>query len=98
MRDSAFHSRADLLCVLPQIPRAELMFARLPILLARSKFVGGQFHVDRASNRIDRDEIAILEKPDRAANSSFRTDVADAEAARRAGEATIGDERNLAAH
>src|SRR3546814_19677534 len=47
---------------------------------------------------IDGDDVAVLEQADRAADRRLRPDVADAEAARGAGEAPVGDQRHLVAH
>src|SRR6478609_9161300 len=51
-----------------------------------------------AVDRVDFDDVAIAQQRDRTADRSFGTDMADAETARRAGEAPVGDQRDLAAH
>ena len=52
----------------------------------------------RALVGVDRDDVAVAQKRDRAADRRLRPDMADAEAARRAGEAPVGDQRDLVAH
>jgi hypothetical protein len=47
---------------------------------------------------VDLDDVAVLQQRDRAADRRLRPDMADAEAAGRAGEAAVGDQRDLAAH
>ena len=44
------------------------------------------------------DDVAVLEQRDRPADGRLGADVADAEAARGAGEAAVGDQRDLVAH
>ena len=75
-----------------------LGLARLPFGPALRQFLVGEFHVDGALDGVDRDDVAVLEQPDRAAHGRLRPDMADAEAAGRAGEAAVGDERDLVAH
>src|SRR5690242_14137855 len=95
MGDRAVDGGAHLLGVFPQVTRAVVVFARLPLALALGQFVGGQLHVERSLHGIDLDDVAVADQPDRAADRRFRSDMADAEAARRAGEASVGDERDL---
>src|SRR6185312_14630212 len=89
---------ADLLGVLPQIAGGRVVLARLPGRLALGQFLVGELDVERAGNGVELDDVAVLQEPDRAADRRFRTDMADTEAARRAGEAAVGDERDLLAH
>src|SRR5205085_11528154 len=72
--------------------------ASAPFGLALGELLVAQFYVKYAGDRVDLDDIAVLKQPDRAAYGSFRADMADAEAAGGAGEAAVGDERDLAAH
>ena len=44
------------------------------------------------------DDVAVAQQRDRAADRGLGADMADAEAARRAGEPSVGDQRDLAAH
>ena len=74
------------------------MLARLPALLAFSEFSVRQADVDDAFVRIEIDDVAVLDQTDWTADRGLRTDMADAETARCAGEAAVGDERDLAAH
>ena len=46
---------------------------------------------------IDDNQVPILEEPDRPPGGGLRTDMADAQTARTAGKAAIGDQRNLIA-
>src|SRR5262249_29607499 len=57
-----------------------------------------EIDAEDASGGIQMDAIAVLEQADRAADRRFRADVADAKAAGGAGEAAVGDERDLVAH
>src|SRR5262245_23446255 len=95
MRDRAVDGGPHLLRVFPQITRAVVVLARLPLALAFCKLLGGQLHVERPLDRIDLDDIAVADQPDRAADRSFRPGMAHAEAARRAGETSVGDERDF---
>src|SRR5262245_33021687 len=92
MGDRAVDGGPHLLRVFPQITRTVFVLPRLPLALALGQFVGGQLHVERSFHRIDLDDVAIADQPDRPADRSFRPDMADAEAARRAGETSVGDE------
>src|SRR5215475_10784106 len=98
MGDSAIDRRPDLLGIFPQRARRVVGSTRSPFGLPLSKFGVGQFHADSPGHSIDLDDVAVAKQPDRAAHSRLRTNMADAEAARCAGEAAIGDERDLAAH
>src|SRR5262249_50299867 len=90
--------RPDLLGVLPQIPGSELRLARLPLGLALGEFLGRDLHVERAVHGVDGDDVAVADQRDRAAHGGLRPHMADAEPAGRAGEAAVGDERDLVAH
>ena len=46
---------------------------------------------------VDLDDVAVADQPDRAADRRLRPDMADAEAARRAGETAVGDQRDFVA-
>src|SRR5262245_54179436 len=91
MGDRAAHGRSHLLGVFPQIAGAVLVLPRLPFLLAARQFGCVQVHIDGAGHCIDGDDVAVAQEPDRSAEDRFRTDMADAEAARGAGEAAVGD-------
>src|SRR5580700_1788416 len=98
MGHRAIARRSDLLGVFPQIAGRVFLRARLPVLGARGKLGVAQPDVQRALLGIELDDIAVADQPDRAAHGGLRTDMADAEAARRAGEPAVGDQRDLAAH
>src|SRR4029079_4659898 len=91
MGDRAVDGGPHLLRVFPQITRAVFAFARLPLALALGKLVGGQLHVERSLHGIDLDDVAVTDQPDRAADRRLRSDMADAEPPRRAGEPPAGD-------
>src|SRR6185437_15160887 len=95
MRHRAIDGGADLLGVFPQIAGSEFALARRPRILAFRKLIGGKLHVERALHRIDLDDVAVADQPDRPADRGFRSDMADAEAARCAGETPVGDERDF---
>ena len=57
-----------------------------------------QFDIEGAALGIDPNDVAVLEQRDWSTDRSFGTDMADAETPGRAGEAAVGDQRNLAAH
>src|SRR5258705_9037368 len=71
--------------------------ARLPFGSALSQLRIGQLYVKCPDVGVDLDDVAVAQQRDRAADRRFRPDMADAEAARRAGEAAVGDQRDLAA-
>src|SRR5437763_4060840 len=89
---------SNLLSIFPERARRVVSRASGPFGLALGKLLVAQFYVKGTGDRVDLDDIAVLEQPDRAADGGFRPDMADAEAAGGAGEATVGDERDLAAH
>src|SRR5579885_1012280 len=97
MGDGALERVADLLGVFPQIARRVAVLARLPLTLALGEFLGRQLDVERALLGVDLDDVAVADEADRPADRRFRADMADAEAARRAGEAPVGDQRHLLA-
>src|SRR5499427_606114 len=68
MRHRAVNGGTHLLGVLPQIAGAVIVLARLPLRLALGEFLGGQFHVQRTLHRVDLDDIAVADQPDRTAD------------------------------
>src|ERR1700753_1785427 len=72
--------------------------AWLPFGSTISEFGIGQFYVKTTGDRIDLDDVAILQQCDRATPRRLRPDMADAEAAGCAGETTVRDQGDLAAH
>src|SRR5450432_4061801 len=92
------HCRPNLLGVFPEHPGRVIRLPWHPLGLAFGKLFVGQFYVKRSQDRIDLDDIAVREQSNRTADRGLRPDVADAEAARRAGEAAVGDQGDLAAH
>src|SRR3569832_2694080 len=97
MRDRSVTRIADLLGVFPQRARTEMGFARLPGGLALGELFGADIAVDRALIRVDGDDVTVAQQADRTADRRFRPDMADAEAARGAGEAAVGDARGRGA-
>src|SRR3546814_2596755 len=89
---------ADGLGVFPQRSRLVFGLAWLPLLLARRHLPGRNIDAEDALDRIDGDDVAILDQTDRAADRRLGPDMADAEAARGTGEAAVGDQRHLLAH
>src|SRR3954452_14942585 len=71
---------------------------RLPFSLAFQELRVGQLYVKSPDVSIDFDDVTVAQQADRAADGRLRPDMADAEAARRAGKPAVGDERDLAAH
>ena len=72
--------------------------ARLPAPGAVRELGRGELDVERAGLGVDVDDVAVLEQADRAADRRLGADMADAEAARGAREAAVGDQRHLVAH
>src|ERR1700680_3674670 len=72
--------------------------AGLPFGSALSQLRLGQLYVKSPDIGVDFDDIAVPQQRDRAADRRFWPDMADAEAARRAGKPAVGDESYLAAH
>src|SRR3954453_22693100 len=75
-----------------------MIFARLPVAPPLFQLRVGKLHIQRTVLSIQLDDVPIMEESDRAARRRFRAHMPDAEAARGAGEASIGDERHLVAH
>src|SRR3546814_5731885 len=93
MRDGAVLSGSHRLGVTPERSGLIVGLARLPMLAALGQFSLAQFHVERSRDGVDLDDIAIAQQGDRPAHRRLRTDMADAEAAGRAREAAVGDQR-----
>src|ERR1700685_882109 len=98
MGHRAIARRPDLLGVFPQIARRIFLGPRLPGFGAGGKLSVAQLDVQRALFRIELDDVAVADQPDRAAHGGLRPNMADAKTARRAGETAVGDQRDLAAH
>src|SRR4051812_39979751 len=96
MRDRAVDGGPDLLGVFPDVAGAEFGRPRLPAFLALRQLGIRERNVDRAVDRVDRDHVAVAQKRDRAADRRLWPDMANAEAARRAREAPVRDQRDLA--
>src|SRR5689334_10841395 len=91
------HCRPNLLGILPERARRVVSLARPPFGFAFRELCVAQFYVKGTGNGVDLDDVAVLQKPDWPANGRFRADMADAEAARGAGEPAIGDQCDLTA-
>ena len=63
-----------------------------------SSSASAELDVERALLGVEHDHVAVAQKRDRSANRGLRPDMADTESARRAGEAAVGDQRDLVAH
>src|SRR5438552_8368894 len=88
----------DLLGVFPQISGGEFGTSRLPGFCPRIELCFRQLDVEDAFIGIEHDEVTIVQQPDRTADRGLRPDMAYAESARSAGKASVGDQRDLAAH
>src|SRR4051812_45271903 len=97
MGHGAIDGGPDLLGVFPKIAGAVLRLARLPALAPFGELRRGEIDINRAVDGVDRDDVAIPQQRNRSAHGRFRPDMADAEATRRAREAPVGDQRDLAA-
>src|ERR1700730_4552994 len=97
VRHGALLGVADGLGIAPDRARLVFVLARLPALAALGELGVAQGDVDGALIGVDGDDVAVADQRDRAADSRLGPDMADAEAARRAREAAVGDERDLAA-
>src|SRR5690606_40469028 len=98
MGHGAIAGRPHSLNKLPQCPRPEILGARLPVLLALLEFLGAQTHIERSLDGVHLDDVAVADERDRTADRRLRPDMADAEAARCARKAPVGDESDLVAH
>src|SRR5580693_53817 len=98
MGHRAIARRSDLLGVFPQIARRVFLGARPPGFGAGGELGVAQLDVERSLFGIELDDVAVADEPDRAAHGSLGADMADAEAAGRAGEPAVRDQRDLAAH
>src|SRR3712207_2870687 len=98
MGDGAVLGRTDRLRVFPDVARAELGLPRRPGLAALAQLVVRELDLDRAADCVDGNDVAVADKADGTADGRLGPDVADAEAARRPGEAPVRDERHLVAH
>src|SRR5215208_1973332 len=72
--------------------------SRLPFGLTFGEFGVSQFYVKCPDDGVDFDDVAVPQQRDRPANSGFGPDMADTEPSGSAREATVGDQRDLAAH
>src|SRR5579883_1478693 len=97
MGNGALLGVADGLRIAPDRTRLILGLPRFPRLAAARELGSAQLDVERALGGIDFDDIAVLEQTDRAADCGFGADMTDAEAARAAREATVGDQRHVLA-
>src|SRR5262245_63072885 len=74
------------------------MLARLPVLFTAGKLLNCDIRLQASGLGIDGDNVAILEEADRSAELGLGPHMANAEAARGAGEAAVSNERHLVAH
>src|SRR5262249_45222106 len=70
---------------------------RSPLLAARLQLLVRYLYLQLARGEVDVDDVAVANQPDRAALGRLGRDVADAQAARAAAEAAIGDQGRAAA-
>ena len=79
-------------------PLSDLDRARLPRGAAARDLGVVEQERERAALAVDADAVAVAHERDRPAERRLRADVADHQAARRAREAPVGEERDLLAH
>src|SRR5690242_9518407 len=79
----------NLLSVFPERTRRMVCRARAPFGLALSELGVAQFYVKDTGDRVDLDDVAVLQQCDRTADGSLGADMADAEAAGGAGETAV---------
>src|SRR5829696_755022 len=84
--------------LVPREPAARELARALRLLgPARGDLGWIEMHVEPLLGAVDGDHVAVAEDADRAAHRRLGGDVADAEAARAAGEAAVGHQRDLRA-
>src|SRR4051794_25991250 len=98
MGNGTIHRGSDLLGIFPQRTGRMVCLARPPFGFTFGEFRVGQFYVKPADDGVDFDDVAIAQQRYRSADGGFRPNMADAEAAGGAGEAAVGDQRDLATH
>src|SRR6516225_9667654 len=86
------------LSIAPEGARLIVMAPRLPGLAALGELAIAEVDGERPLLGVEADDVAIPDQADRPAHRRLRPDMADAEAAGGAGEATVGDEGDLVAH
>src|SRR6201986_2071962 len=96
--DCATDCGPDLLGIFPQCSRCMIGLSWLPFGLTFGQLRVGQLYVKCSHDGVDLDDVAVLQQRDRAADRRLRPDMADAEAARRAGEASVGNQCDFTAH
>ena len=85
MGDRAVRRTADNLCVAPERARLVVVLTRAPGVAALGQFFVAERDVERAGLGIDLDPVTVPEQADRPPDCGLGTNMADAEAARRAG-------------
>src|SRR5438128_2638030 len=93
MGHRALARRPNLLEVFPQVAGSEFGAPRLPRLGAGVELSLGELDLEGALLGVEGDDVAVANQRDRPADGGFRAHMADAEAAGRAGEAPVGNER-----
>src|SRR3989344_9637819 len=92
--NSTFASGRYQFDIFSQDATSVLRFWLFPFFPSLRELFFGNFNVQRFLFRVYRDDVAISDEPDGAADVRFRRDVADDEPVRAAGEAAIGNKRN----
>src|SRR5262245_48637652 len=98
MADRPLLGIADGLCIAPQRARLVVVPARLPGPTPLLQFGLREVDAEDALAGMGINHVAIPEQTDRPAHGGFRSDMADAESPRGAGEAAVRDDRHLVAH
>src|SRR5580704_17993406 len=97
VRHTSLRRALHVLDVLVERAAGEFVRRRLPGGAAFRQFAIGEGDVDAVLVGVDRDPVTVVNEGDRTAFLSFGRDVADDEAVRAAGEASVGHERDLMA-
>jgi len=92
---AAFARGFDVFDVLVERAASALVGRGFPGFAALREFGVGEVDLDRVGFGVDRDLVAVLHERDRAAELSFGGHMADDEACRAAGEAAVGDQRDV---
>src|ERR1700710_2008344 len=85
MGNSTIHRGSDLLGILPQRTGRMICLASPPFGFTLGELRVTQFYVKGADDRVDFDDVAVLQQRNGSADGGFRPDMADAEAAGGAG-------------
>src|SRR5262252_8272552 len=94
VRDGPVLGITDGLRIAPEAPGLMVVAARRPGAAAFGQLGLAQRHVEGAGHGVDRDHVAVVDEPDRTAGRRLRPDMANAEAVRRTGKPSVGQQRD----